>query len=354
MGRVLFIDIKEKEVTTHIFHFRGNAYEVKETRSFPISGQYDFSFEMETDQFESAYVSLPAAWFNFRIIELPFSDKDKIRETLPFELDSVILGGSKAVIFDNVIVGKSDNAVQVLAVYIEKDLLKKVLNALRSNGIEPVYVACLELRKKLTDFTLPELLTPVLLEEKERIALAGEEIKKPAINVRRGEFAYTRDIERTKKSLRVTAVLLVFIVLLLSADVLLKILSLRQESAAIKNEIRKQYMEMFPGEKKIVNELYQLKSHLKELQEKEDVFIGVDTLGLLLNLSQLEREGVVFNEIMEDKNAITLKGEAVSLSLIQQFKQKLDSLYNDVTIADSKSSAHGNMIFTITARGKRG
>ena len=354
MSRVLFIDFKEKELTAHIFHVRGNICEMKETRSFPISGQHDFSFEMETGQIESAYVSLPAAWFNFRVIELPFSDKDKIRETLPFELDGVILGGSNAVIFDDVIVGKSGNAVQVLAVYIEKNLLKKVLDALHSNGIDPVHVTCLELRKKLTDFTLPELLTPVLFEEKERIALAGEEIKKPTINVRRGDFAYTRDIERTRKSLRVTAVLLVFIAVVFSADVLLKMVSLRQESAAIKNEIRKQYMEMFPGEKNIVNELYQLKSHLKELQEKEDVFIGVDTLGLLLNLSQLEREGVVFNEIMEDKNAITLKGEAASLGLIQQFKQKLDSLYGDVTIADSKSSARGNMIFTITAKGKKG
>ena len=148
--------------------------------------------------------------------------------------------------------------------------------------------------------------------------------------------------------------LLVFIAIVLSADVLLKIVSLRQDVASVKNEIRKQYMEMFPGEKNIVNELYQLKSHLKELQEKEDVFIGVDALGLLLDLSQLEREGVVFNEIMEDKNAIILKGEAASLSIIQQFKQKLDSLYNDVTIADSKSSARGNMIFTITAKGKKG
>jgi type II secretory pathway component PulL len=309
---------------------------------------------METGQVESAYVSLPAAWFNFRIIELPFSDKDKIRETLPFELDGVILGGSNAVIFDDVIVGKSDNAVQVLAVYIEKDFLRKVLASLRSHGIDPVHVTCLELRKKLADFTLPEFLTPVLLEERERIALAGEEIKKPIINMRRGEFAYTRDIERTRKSLRLTAVLLVFIAVVLSADVLLKIVFLRQESSAVKNEIRKQYMEMFPGEKNIVNELYQLKSHLKELQEKEDVFIGVDTLGLLLNLSQLEREGVVFNEIMEDKNAVTLKGEAASLGLIQQFKEKLDALYSDVTIADSKSSARGNMIFTITAKGKKG
>jgi type II secretory pathway component PulL len=354
MSRVLFVDFKEKELTAHIFHVRGNACEMKETRSFPISGQHDFSFEAETVQIESAYVSLPAAWFNFRVIELPFSDKDKIRDTLPFELDGVILGGSNAVIFDDVIVGKSDNAVQVLAIYIEKAFLKKVLDALHSNGIDPVHVTCLELREKLADFTLPELLTPVLLEEKERIALACEEIKKPIINMRRGEFAYTRDIERTRKSLRVTALLLVFIALVLSADVLLKIVALRKESAAIKNEIRKQYMELFPGEKNIVNELYQLKSHLKELQEKEDLFIGVDTLGLLLNLSQLERDGVVFNEIIEDKNAITLKGEAASMGLIQQFKQTLDSLYSDVTIADSKSSARGNMIFTITAKGKKG
>jgi type II secretory pathway component PulL len=354
MGRVLFIDFKEKELTAHIFHVRGNTYEIKETRSFPISGRHDFSFGMETGQIESAYVSFPSAWFNFRIVELPFSDKDKIRETLPFELDGVILGGSKAVTFDDIIVGKSGDAVQVLAIYIEKDLLKKVLDALRSHGIDPVHVTCLELRKKLADFRLPELLTPVLLEEKERIALAGEEIEKPTINVRRGEFAFTRDIERTRRSLRITAVLLVFIAIVLSADVLLKIVSLRQDVASVKNEIRKQYMEMFPGEKNIVNELYQLKSHLKELQEKEDVFIGVDMLGLLLNLSQLEREGVVFNEITEDKNAIILKGEAASLSLIQQFKQKLDSLYNDVTIADSKSSARGNMIFTITAKGKKG
>jgi type II secretory pathway component PulL len=354
MGRVLFIDIKEKELTAHVFHFRGNSYEIKETRSFPISNQYDFSFDMETGQVENTYVSLPAAWFNFRVIELPFSDKDKVRETLPFELDGVILGGSNAVIFDDVIVGKSENAVQVLAVYIEKDRLKKVLDALRSHSIDPVHVTCLELRKKLADFTLPELLSPVLLEEGERMTLAGEEIKKPTINMRRGEFAYTRDIERTRKSLRVTAVLLVFVAIIFSADVLLKLVSLRQESAAVKNEIRKQYMEMFPGEKNIVNELYQMKSHLKELQQKEDVFIGIDTLALLLNLSRLEREGVVFNEIMEDKNAVTLKGEAASLGLIQQFKEKLDALYSDVTIADSKSSARGNMIFTITAKRKKG
>ena len=354
MGRVLFIDFKEKELTAHIFHIKGNTYEVKETRSFPISNQYDFSFEMDTGQIESACISLPAAWFNFRVVELPFSDKDKIRETLPFELDGVILGGSNAVIFDDVIVGKSDNAAQVLAVYIEKKFLSRILASLRSHGIDPVHVTCLELRKKLTDFRLPELLAPVLLEDQERIALATEEIKKPTINVRRGEFAFTRDIERTRKSLRITAVLLVFIAVVLSADVLLKIVSVRRDIAAVRNEIRKQYMELFPGEKNIVNELYQLKSHLKELREKEDVFIGVDALGLLLNLSQLEREGVVFNEIMEDKNAVTLKGEAASLSLIQQFKQKLDSFYNDVTIADSKSSARGNMLFTITAKGKKG
>jgi type II secretory pathway component PulL len=354
MGRAVFIDIKEKELASYIFDFRGSTYEIREHKSFPISNQYDFSLEIETGQVEIAYVSLPAGWFNFRVIELPFSDKDKIRKTLPFELDSMILGGSDKVVFDAVVVGKSGDKIQVLAVYTEKDFLRKILEKLRFYAIDPVFVTCLELRKKLADFSLSGLLTPVLLDEEERIALAVEEMKKPVINVRRDELAYTRDIEKTRKSMRVTAAFLVLVALILSADVLLKIVSLRQEKAVLMNDIRKQYLEIFPGEKNIVNELYQLKSHMKELQEKEDIFIGLSPLKLLLALSQIERQGIVFNEITENKNAITLKGEAPSLSLIQQLKEKLGGILNDVTIADSKSSAQGNVLFTITAKGRKG
>ena len=47
---------------------------------------------------------------------------------------------------------------------------------------------------------------PLNLDDNERIALAREEMRSPTINLRREEFAYTRDIEKTKRYFKTTAV----------------------------------------------------------------------------------------------------------------------------------------------------
>lgn len=287
------------------------------------------------------------------MIDLPFSDKDRIREILPFELDGMILGGSENVVIDSIVTGTSDNKHQVLAVYLEKTVMRKILEKLKSYGAEPVFVTSIGLRPVLNDFTLTKLLSPVTPAEEDRIALAAEEIKSPTINLRRDEFSYTRDIERNRKSLRVTTILIILIALLLTGDAVFKIVSTRAEIVSVKNDMRKQYQEIFPGEKNVMNELYQLKSHMKELKGKEDVFIGVDPLDLLLKLSQVDRQGSVINEVTVDKTNITVRGEAQSLSEIQQVQNRLKNILDEVNIADSKSSAQGRMMFTITAKEKR-
>jgi len=353
MGESLFIDLGEKEVNTYLFESRGSLYSAKETRNYPVYGQYEFSPASEARNMENTYLSLPLSCLNFRVIELPFSDKERIREVLPFELDGMMLSGADSVIFDNIVVGSADQKYKVLAVYIEKDLLKKVLDSLQAYGIDPVFVTCLELRGKVKDFSLPDLLVPVMLEPGKRVGLAVEEIKNPTINLRRQEFSYTRDLEKTRKSLRVTAVLLALLILVLSADIFLKIISVRSEVSALKNSMRKEYKDIFPEEKNIMNELYQLKSHMKELQDREDIFVGINPLDLLLKFSDIERHGIVFNEITEDKANIVLKGEAPSLGDIQKLKDRLGGILADVTIADSKTSGRNTMLFTITAKEKR-
>ena len=110
---------------------------------------------------------------------------------------------------------------------------------------------------------------------------------------------------------------------------------------------------MFPREKNIVNELYQLKSHMKEMRNREDVLVGVKPLDMLLKLSRLDRQSVVFHEITTDRGSLTVKGDAPSLSDVQQIKDKMGTLFDDVNIADSKSSAEGKMAFTITAKEKK-
>ena len=160
-------------------------------------------------------------------------------------------------------------------------------------------------------------------------------------------------MEKTRKSLRITTILLALIGLIFAGDGVFKIVSTRAEIMSIKNEIRKEYQEIFPGEKNIMNELYQLKSHLKELKGKEDILIGVSPLALLNKLSQIDRRGAVVNEFSVDKANITIRGEAQSLSEIQQLQSRLKTVFDEVNISDSKDSAQGRMLFTITAKEKR-
>ncbi len=55
----------------------------------------------------------------------------------------------------------------------------------------------------------------------------------------------------------------------------------------------------------------------------------------------------------QTKELLVLKGEAQSLGDIQKIKDNFGRLFDDVNIADSKSSAQGKMLFTITAKEKR-
>jgi type II secretory pathway component PulL len=289
MGRICFFDIKEKELGRYIFDVKGNSYEIKDQKEFPLSAAYDFPADAVSENMETMYLSLPLSSLNFRVIDLPFSDKERIREILPFELDGMILSGTETVIFDAVIVGKTDNGYQVLAVYIAKNHLRTILEKLNVHGIDPACITSLELKHALNGFSLSKLVPPLSITDEERISLASEEIRSPSVNLRRNEFSYTRDVEKTKKALKVTAVLCTLIILVMAADILYRILSSRQEIALIRNEMRKSYLELFPEEKNIVNELHQLKSHIKELRSREGTFIGIKPLNVLLELSRRGR-----------------------------------------------------------------
>jgi type II secretory pathway component PulL len=353
MNKSLFIDIKETEILTYLFENRKGNFESKEVKKYKISDKYQFFIDSAGEAVENAYLSLPLSSLNFRIIELPFSDQDKIREVLPFELEGIILGGSGEVIFDDIILGKSDNKYKVLAVYVDKTVIKEMLEKLKSDNIDPEFITSIELKSIVRDFSLDKLLVPAMLSDDDRLKLAVDEINAPVINLRRNEFSYTRDIEKTKKSMRVTAALILLIVIVLSADVFLNIFSMRSGITSLKNEMRKEYQQIFPGEKNIINELHQLKSHMRELKDKEQFLIGSSPLNLLLNLSGIDKHGVMFNEVSMSSGNISLKGEAQSLSDIQQVKVKLENIFSDVNITDSKTSVQGTLLFTITAREKK-
>ncbi len=74
---------------------------------------------------------------------------------------------------------------------------------------------------------------------------------------------------------------------------------------------------------------------------------------MLHELSEIDRGGVVFNEVIFDRQTLTMKGETSSLGDIQGLKNKLDQIFTDVNISDSRTSVEGKIIFTITAKEKK-
>ncbi len=362
MERIGFIDIT-KEPKLYIIERKAGNFEIKETKQFSCTKDYDISISGLPDDIDEFYVSLPVTALNFRLMELPFSDKGKMLSVLPFELEGIIFnppsppfskGGMGGFVLDGIILGGNEGKSRVLAVYIEKTVLSKIIEKLKAFNIDPRVVTSIELNKAVKDFHPEKLLDSVDMSQGERVKTAIEEIRHSLINLRRGELSYTKDAERTKKSLRWTAILGIAAVVLFLSSITLKIVSARKETTAIQGDMRKIYSEIFPGDKLITAGLYQFKSRMKELKDKEGQLVGISPLSLLLNLSNINKGSVTFDEITIDKERVMLRGEAAVFGDIQQIKDALSNVLNEVNISDSKTSAQGRVLFTITAREKKG
>jgi type II secretory pathway component PulL len=358
MNDMVFLDLKNEEELAVYPIGRNGQTSSGEAKTVQLGGGYSVSGGNAFKKDEETFLSLPLSLLNFRIIEMPFSDRKRVRELLPFEIDGLILGGSGSVVFDAYILGESGGKSRVLVIYLMKEKLRAVLEGLKSAGLDPRVVTSLELADAVSTATgekeiMDRILSPEPLPEETRIKRAAEEIKHPVVNFRTGEFFYTADVEKSKKSLRITAVLAVLLLAVLLSDMTMMVVTLRKENRSMKNDIRRTYLSIFPEEKKITNEVYQLKAHYKALQDKEESFSGISPLRTLLDLSRIKGADVVFTEVTVDKELVILKGESPSLTEVQKVKGKLEGAFTDVTISDTKPSAEDKTLFTLTAKRKR-
>lgn len=328
-------------------------YTIEQNGSASVSG---VAVDMPAcEGYAESYLSLPLGLLNFRVLELPFSDEKKVRELLPFEIDSLILGGSENVVFDTYQLAGDEGKHKVLVVYVLKDTLRTHLNSLKLSGFDPKAVTSIELSEAVGSSRseheiMTRLLSPRPLTQEDRVKICIREMGKSVINLRRGEFAYTADSDRTKKSLMVTALLAAVMLLVFLSDMALTTVTLKRSNTAISNEMRKTYLGLFPDERNVSSETYQLKAHLKDIKEKESSFTGVSPLQLLLDLTRINRPGVSLSEITLTRELVILKGECPSMSEVQKIKSDVESFLTAVTISETKTSVQNRILFTITAK----
>jgi type II secretory pathway component PulL len=114
--------------------------------------------------------------------------------------------------------------------------------------------------------------------------------------------------------------------------------------------MRLDYVSLFPGEKKTIDELYQLKSHIKESREIGNLLSGVAPLHLLLELSRRMEVNVVYTDISLEKGLIKMKAEARSMDDLAKIQKRLSGFLTGVAISDIKPAAQGKVLFTVIAK----
>ncbi len=356
MGKTVFLDLREDGLSFYSFRKNGKSRVPEETAFSPVAEDLTFAVEKKFGDVDDAYLSLPLSLLNFRLIELPFSDVKKIREVIPFEMEGLILGDPKDFVFDARPVRQKDSGFEVLVAYLAKDVLRKILGGLRSAGLDPRVATSLELKHVLDSSASGEeimtaLLKPDPLSGNDRASRIAEEVAHATIDLRRDEFAFTADKEKMTGSLKVAATLGLLLFFMFLSDTALTIISTKSENRSLRDEIRRTYQGMFPGDKRVTDEIYQTKSHLKELREKENAYVGISPLRLLLDLTRVAGPGATFSEVTADRELIALKGECPSLSDAQRIKAQLEEFLVGVTISETKPSSQNRTQFTIVAKG---
>ena len=182
---------EDDQSLVHLFNVTGDGYTWETTLDYV--SQKDW---MGIDEF---YVSLPAAVLDFRILNFPFSDKEKITKVIPLELNNYIIGGSEEIVFDSINLGGDDTSVEVLVAYARKEIIDRVLTQLASESIDPRVITSIDLQAVVKTGEGPDqegyrgsiaenLVGLHAWDQNRRIIAAENELTQPTINLRVGDL----------------------------------------------------------------------------------------------------------------------------------------------------------------------
>jgi type II secretory pathway component PulL len=354
-----FIDITGKN-EGHMYLFDSVNSELIENVLFSLDDEYGFHAGEMPGDIADCCLSVPVDMLNCRIIDLPLGDKNRIRDVLPFELEDLMLEKPSMFVIDAVILETLDDRQRALAVYIEKDALRHVLKGMDEIGLDPRMVTSIDIGLLAESTSSGEELAASLLKgpvegpegNEQRIRQARREMSDSTINLRRDEFSYTKETEKTRRLLRLSALLAILLALVIAGDIALKTVRTNKEITRIENSILKTYSGLFPEEKTkdIKGISYKLRSHANDLKARKDALSGVSPLEFLMKLEGIKPASIDFSDISLDMQFVTLKGEAKSLSDVDRLKSDLESFLEEVSISGTEQSVDNMIVFTVTAK----
>jgi len=347
-----FIDWEEDSLNLFIFEKKGAEYELSESRSFPVEGRPSPSVlqPLLQEGVETIYLSVPLSMLTLREHSFPFSDREKISDTIAFELEGLLLGSTDDYSIDHVVSETTDTGSSVLAVCIEKSALRVIIETFSSAGMDPNVITCIDLW--LYGGNAENTLGKPLSDKSLRAETAKHELMSPSVNLRRGALAYTGHMERFMKNIRFTSVLVLILAILFGSYASIRYFSAKKDNGLLEQQINALYRSVFPEDRKIINAERQFRGNLNSLKKQQAALGGIPVLDILSDIAGREKENITLREFSSDGKNIKIKGNAVSFENVEAFKNSLSSSFLNVKVVDSSSTADNKIDFTIIMQEK--
>lgn len=173
-----------------------------------------------------------------------------------------------------------------------------------------------------------------------------------AINFRTGEFSHIGGAKSARRELTVAAILCAILVIIWGGNSYLRARSYDESGGRIKSAMDAAYKDIFKGEAKVVDPVYQLEVKLKELRDERKMLSGgISALEMMRELSQIELKGakVRLHQVSFRAGGMSAKGETTGINGANEFKDAVARLpyFKDIVLTDVKSSASGGVVFNI-------
>ncbi|QWR77469.1 hypothetical protein [Candidatus Magnetomonas plexicatena] len=359
-------DFQKKALALRVINHEAELYFYRKTPSgYVLTGTDKLNFKnavpkiSDTNTSVKTLVSLQMEFFHFRLIELPFSDRDKVLPILPYTMDAMVLGKSDSYVYDFVITDETENSgkkFKAICIYVEKERLKQIVETLRNFNIIPHVITCAGISYVLqnADFQTPgsfaepsgigtEAIGKLLLEEFN---------KKSTINFCRGEFKLSTISELSKKQFSTGVTLLLVSALLITVYSGVKIHLINKRIKTVQSELNSAYREMFKNETKMVDPYVQLQGKIKQMRDTQKLYDSLSPLDVLLLVSKSGYGKVTLTATEMEGSVVTLRGEAESLSLLNTFTEALKDGFSDVKLVESKTGIDSKVKFMVSVKNK--
>ncbi len=348
----VFIDWTEISLNIYVFDKQGGQYKMSDSRSVDIEGELkpESLNSLIKTGIDNIHLSIPSNLLTLREQSFPFSDKDKIKETISYKLQGILLGDTDDYSIDHIVIESDEIGSKVLAVCLEKIKLQEIIDMFSSAGLEPKVITSLDLR--LSEGKGENLFGETTSDKEIRAEVACDEILNPSINLRQDELAYTGDIEKFKKSLRLTAILALILLIVLGAISTLRLITLNNEHKLLTNGMQGIYRQVFPEDKKIIDVERQLKGNINMLMKKKAALGGIPVLDMLRDIAVHKNNNITLYEFNADEKNVLIKGTAKSFEDVESLKKNLASAFYNVKVISSDASADKKINFTIIMQEK--